>query len=406
MFDQQLFRPISIIVLVAFGLCSLDLSAQQVAKSMVRWPDSGQTTNNTATFGEDSDYRINMPVYQVHSDGTVTDTVTTLMWQREDGGEMSVESAQTYVDTLSLAGYTNWRLPTLLEALSIVNLDRLNPAMDVSVFSAASAEYWWTSERQYNDANKVWVTNSGGGSGAHQKTETISAGGNKKFHVRAVRDANAVPVVDHFVDNGDGTISDKLTDLMWQKVLSTDTLSWEQALSTAENLTAAGHSDWRLPNVKELCSIVDRTRNAPAMYTNLFVNTLSTRYWSSTAQYKQSANAWFVDMRSFGLSSYDPKTLKHAVICVRGGDSRTDVLQSDQGVMGVYPNPASEYLVVPHETQLNDVQMQVVDMLGTLVYDGVAQSRVDCRDLNNGIYILILNSKTTSRRLTFAVLHW
>ena len=63
-----------------------------------------------------------------------------------------------------------------------------------------------------------------------------------------------------FVDNGDGTVTDKASGLVWQKVDDGKTRDWEEALACAENLKLADHEDWRLPNAKELQSIVDYTR--------------------------------------------------------------------------------------------------------------------------------------------------
>ncbi len=64
-----------------------------------------------------------------------------------------------------------------------------------------------------------------------------------------------------FVDNGDGTITDSATGLMWQMADDGQTRDWEEALSYAESLELGGYDDWRLPNVKELQSIVDYTKS-------------------------------------------------------------------------------------------------------------------------------------------------
>lgn len=81
-------------------------------------------------------------------------------------------------------------------------------------------------------------------------------GGNRmQKYVRAVR-GNAYGV-NNFADNGDGTISDKATGLMWAKVDSKEGMEWIKALKYAEDAELAGYTDWRLPNVKELQGIVD-----------------------------------------------------------------------------------------------------------------------------------------------------
>lgn len=76
--------------------------------------------------------------------------------------------------------------------------------------------------------------------------------------VRAVR--GDVYGENNFADNGDGTISDLATGLMWAKADNGEGIEWVNALPYAESATLAGYSDWRLPNVKELQSIVDYSR--------------------------------------------------------------------------------------------------------------------------------------------------
>ena len=87
---------------------------------------------------------------------------------------------------------------------------------------------------------------------------------------------------DRFTDNGDGTVPDTCTGLMWQKDTGNDGngLNWCDALAYCENLDLAGHDDWRLPNVRELQSIVDYGRFGPAI--DPVFGALSSGYWSST----------------------------------------------------------------------------------------------------------------------------
>lgn len=384
--------------------------AQSVPKTMKRLPDTGQTISYTGVFGEDSDYLIHPPGFVKHPDGTVTDTVTGLLWQGTDGGEMTIEKAQNYVDTLTLGGYTDWRLPSAQESFSILNLDLMNPAQNQTYFPDTDAEYWWTSEALYNNASKIWVTNSGGGIGPHQKTETISAGGTKRFHARAVRTVQAPVLVTPLVDNGDGTVTDQRTNLVWEKFPTSDTLTWEQALAYAENLVLAGHSDWRLPNIKELESINDESRNAPSTDVNFFPAVKAARYWSSTTQKSPTnSNAWFNDFQNFGITSYFSKTKAYNVWCVRSGQegmTSTSLLMDGVPLL-LFPNPATEALTIQRNTSEADawvVSLYTLEggrVLEQTMAPGDPQIRLDLKALASGLYILRLSNgkEQTSRKI-------
>ena len=129
-----------------------------------------------------------------------------------------------------------------------------------------------------------------------------------------------------FVDNGDGTVSDRCTGLMWQKgtadtngdgtVNDKDPLLWCDAIRYCENLSFAGRDDWRLPNIRELQSIVDYGRFAPSIDPDL--GALSTWYWSSTTYANTPTFAWIV---YFGWGSvYDAeKSQAYSLKAVRSG---------------------------------------------------------------------------------------
>ena len=148
-----------------FFLLVHTLFGQSIAKTMLKLPDTGQTGDYTPTFGEYSDYTINAPFFIKNNNGTVTDTITGLMWQQADGGEMTIENTRIYADTLTLAGFTDWRLPNAHESFSILNHQKTNPAIDATYFTTTAAEYWWTNNTQSNDVTKIWCTNAGGGIG-------------------------------------------------------------------------------------------------------------------------------------------------------------------------------------------------------------------------------------------------
>ena len=380
---------------------------------MLKLPDTGQTSDYTPTFGEDSDYTINAPFFIKNNNGTITDTITGLMWQQTDGGEMTIEKARIYADTLTLGGFTDWRLPTAHEGFSILNMDKLNPAMDIVFFPNTGAEYWWTSDVRFDDITKIWSTNSGGGIGAHNKTETIGAGGTKKFHARAVRDIKLPPSVIHFKDNADGTITDNVTNLIWQKTPTTDTLTWEQALNYAENLVLAGKSDWRLPNIKELASINDESRNAPSVNLTFFPTLKSNRYWSSTSQKNVAANALFNDFQNFGITSYFAKTKGYYVICVRGGaglTSATTETDDELASIQIYPNPTASDIVINFKENSKTVlkQIQISNEMGQVVLNEkipfpILEYHLQTNKLENGIYFISILKGNTVKTVKILV---
>ena len=249
--------------------------------SELKLPDTGQTLDATATFGEDSDYTINPPALTDNGDGTITDTVTGLMWQKVDAGELTWASAVANASAQTTGGYSDWRLPTPAELFSILNHNN-NPALDQTKFpNSNSADYWWTSDIYGTDSTKVWCTNAGGGLGPKPITETISAGGTLRYNARYVRGGK--PNNSHnYINNNDGTITDADTGLMWTQLPAT-AMNWNSALSYTENLTLAGYGDWRLPNVKEMQTLIDFTlTNAttttgiqPSMNRTMFAKTLT-----------------------------------------------------------------------------------------------------------------------------------
>jgi hypothetical protein len=137
-------RLIALIVLLSIMLtsCKKNNYAQQEPDTndeiVSRVPDTGQTTSYTLTKGEDADFNINPPSYTDNENGTITDNVTGLIWQKTDGGEMTFENASAYCLSLNLGGYSDCRLPTCVELYSINRYDKVNPAMNTLYFTKAA----------------------------------------------------------------------------------------------------------------------------------------------------------------------------------------------------------------------------------------------------------------------------
>ncbi len=106
--------------------------------------------------------------------------------------------------------------------------------------------------------------------------------------------------------HNDGTVTDTKTQLMWKVCTEGQTwnagacdgnaneVSWQTALQTANDENFAGHSDWRLPNIKELQSLVAFNCTAPSINSIIFPNTAASGYWSSSPNANSSSVAWGV----------------------------------------------------------------------------------------------------------------
>ena len=129
------------------------------------------------------------------------------------------------------------------------------------------------------------------------------------------------------VDNGDGTVTDTATGLMWQQDES-DAMTWEAALTYCEDLELAGHDDWRLPNVNELQTVIDYNAYEPAIDTSFFPGAMPQYYWSSTTYEENDDtdnNAWNVFFSNGDLYTTDMsgKSNSAYVRAVRDADPGT-----------------------------------------------------------------------------------
>jgi hypothetical protein len=246
--------------------------------------DTGQTQTYGNYVGQDAHYAANGPSYKDNEDGTVSDLITGLMWTQNPGEKMTLAAAEKGAIQCNIGGHSDWRLPTIKELYSLIQLDGtdpdpmssdisdLKPFIDSSVFKF-----------QYGDPDKgeriidsqfatstIYVGTTMGGNktmfgvnfadGRIKGYPIESRRGAKTFFVLYVR-GNPEYGKNKFKDNGDGTITDKATGLIWMKTDSGMGMNWPTALEYAENSELAGHTDWRLPNAKELQSIIDYTRS-------------------------------------------------------------------------------------------------------------------------------------------------
>ncbi len=132
-----------------------------------------------------------------------------------------------------------------------------------------------------------------------------------------------------FSDHGDGTVTDTQTELMWAKCAeglrdsacstgSASTHNWKAALVLADSSELAGYDDWRLPNLNELDSIVERQCYSPAINLSVFPNTPASLFWSASPNANNSNLAWVVNF-SHGNSSSSYRSNDLQVRLVRSG---------------------------------------------------------------------------------------
>lgn len=108
------------------------------------------------------------------------------------------------------------------------------------------------------------------------------------------QDANYAGAPLSFADNGDGTITDRVTGLSWQKRDDGTTRNWAAAVSYCEKLALGGHDDWRLPSKKELITIIDYGRADPAVDPTFFPDTKRGWYWTATSRAVDPSYAWSI----------------------------------------------------------------------------------------------------------------
>ncbi len=118
------------------------------------------------------------------------------------------------------------------------------------------------------------------------------------------------------LDNGDGTVTDFDTGLIWQQADDNNARNWDAANTYCSSLSLADNANWRLPKRKALQSIVDYRISAPAIDKRKFPNTDASYYWSASSNASFGAFAWRVDFYDGDVNAYF-KTDSYYVRCVR-----------------------------------------------------------------------------------------
>jgi hypothetical protein len=290
-----------------------ELTAQEVLNRVV---DTGQDkcfgvlsqiscpSPGSDLFGQDAQHEGAVPAYSSNGDGTVTDLNTGLMWTQTpdlngDGAinaadKLTYTQALEYAASVTVGGYTDWRLPTIKELYSLMDFrgedlsgpdelaqGKLVPFLDDQVFAfgygdtsagerAIDAQFAtstiYTSTTMGGNTTMFGVNFADGRIKGYPAGPTPMDPDGKGYYVLFVRGEEGYGQ-NQLVDNGDDTVTDLATDLMWSQKDSGRGMDWRDALSWVQEKNAQdylGHDDWRLPNAKELQGIVDYTRSPDA----------------------------------------------------------------------------------------------------------------------------------------------
>lgn len=285
------------------------------------------------------------PTLSGASDYKTTDNVTTLVWRSCNEGRsgatcttgadtaMDWYAAQNQCSALNLlnsgtgyAGRIGWRLPTKRELETTVRQGSGNPAIDTVQYPSTTwgAPAYWTSTGIFGNATNAWTINYGsGGSTAAVKTVTT--------HVVRCVSAGTVTTAT-YTDNGDGTVTDSVANLRWQKCSmgqtqnatctgAATTANWSGALQYCDSLNLgsfANSSNWRLPNAGELRTIIDDSVTGPSLNSTLFPNANNSWYWTSSTYLFGATGAMQISSTN-GIWSSPSKSGAVSVRCVATG---------------------------------------------------------------------------------------
>lgn len=310
-------------------------------------PGSGQ-----AFHGQDAQFSGPAASYTISVDRLlVRDNRTGLVWQRSPetngDGKLTHDDKLTWnqmqtqpskLNTAKFGGFDDWRLPTIKELYSLFDArgidpnptqssvsNGLRPFIDTKTFEFIYGDLANGSriiDSQYGSCTKYVGKSPRGGDkvfgvnfadGRIKGYDQGMPGGRREFRffVMCVR-GNPAYGKNDFQDNRNGTVTDRATGLTWSKADSSKAMNWEQALAWVAEMNVKkhlGHNDWRMPDIKELQSIVDYSRspdtsNSPAIDPVLECSTITNEagkpdypyYWSGTTHVgmQQGAGAMYV----------------------------------------------------------------------------------------------------------------
>lgn len=249
--------------------------------------------------------------YDTAKAGVTLDRITGLTWETEPSDvDHKWADANALCEAATTGGYTDWRMPTRIELLSIVDFSKVQPAIDGAAFPACESGGYWTTSPMPDNPNYYRTVDFELGD------SYADISGELNF-VRCVRGTpNADPP--HYKVNK-GYVTDNATGLSWEMPAPVEPLDYAASVARCDDLLAGGLGIWRLPTIKELQTLVDVTASAPAMDTSVFTDVSAEidMFWSTShyVYFKDMELNWLLQVDT-GVMPADTLDIKHRSRCV------------------------------------------------------------------------------------------
>jgi hypothetical protein len=226
--------------------------------------------------------------YDTKTPGVVIDRVTGLMWQRNLPNKFfTFADAGPECDRLTLAGHHDWRLPSRIELVSLIDTTRTQPSIEQEAFPGTPSDWFWTSSLAVDDPSSAWYVYFYFG---YPKTDDMTS----QFSVRCVRSSTPAQAVPARYDIEAGEALDPNTHLRWQRAVSQKSFSFPAARAYCGRLTLGGKKTWRVPTLGELLTLIDERGKAPMIDGEAFPDTPAEPFWSSSTFANGNELAWYV----------------------------------------------------------------------------------------------------------------
>ena len=257
---------------------------------------------------EDGDFQPNAQALVKSASDEVTDSTTGLVWQAGDDGNTydQATAVQHCASFSSAEAATGWRLPSVIELMTLVDYGVDVPSIDPS-FSGAKSTNYWTATPTASETMLAWTVKFDAG-------EVIPLLMDTALPVRCVRGTSTVLDVGGVGLRKAGplealtdTVQDATAMLEWQRQDDGTKRSWQDSLSYCAGLSLGGLSGWHLPNISELSGIVqyDAIKNGVAI-DPAFLDPRGDLYWTSTQNQGAPTLSWSV---TFNLGAVDGVTV-------------------------------------------------------------------------------------------------